>query len=159
MKIRYKMTSLLACKMVYIFLPNIRTRPLRSVRFGSVRKCHVRRTSVWFGGSATALLSLPSLFILLFLSLSVSFALLCHSIHLTFYFSFLHFKKNKSFLDRNHLNILSSPKCHRLPLTILLSLASVILPCLFPFSTYWVYNHKIYSFIFCHHIYINYIAF
>ena len=37
MKIRYKMTSLLACKNVYIFLPNIQTRPLRSVRFGSVR--------------------------------------------------------------------------------------------------------------------------
>ena len=56
-KIRYKMTSLLACKNFYIFLPNIRTRPLRSVRFGSVRKCHVRRTSVRFGGSATALVS------------------------------------------------------------------------------------------------------
>ena len=55
MKIRYKMTSLLACKNVNLFLPNIRTRPLRSVRFGSVRKCHVR-----FGGSATALTPYPT---------------------------------------------------------------------------------------------------
>ena len=46
MKIRYKMTSLLACKNVYIFLPNIRTRPLRSVRFGSEVPCSANFRSV-----------------------------------------------------------------------------------------------------------------
>ena len=51
------MTSLLACKNVLHFSaehPN-QAFAFGSVRFGSVRKCHVRRTFVRFGGSATAL--------------------------------------------------------------------------------------------------------
>ena len=54
MKIRYKITSLLACKKKkYIFLAE---HPNQAFAFGSVRKCHVRRTSVRFGGLATALI-------------------------------------------------------------------------------------------------------
>ena len=54
MKIRYKMTSLLACKNVYFFLLNIRTRPLCSVRFGSEVPCSANFRSVRRFGYSTS---------------------------------------------------------------------------------------------------------